>query len=188
HRQARHTVLVAHAPLRGQQGRKLLHEERLPLVAVPAGVGLPVGVEARLAADREDDDRVLGIEELRDPGLERPAARLLGGAEAVGQHQGRVGALGRGVPRRGQRELDLDGLLHGGGLHPQRDAVGRLPLHPVEPDAGRRCGRHLQGRRFRLDGRGGRGGGGGGGGRGGGALLGLRGWRRGGGGGGGGGA
>src|SRR5699024_11007469 len=67
HRQARHTVLVAHAPLRGQQGRKLLHEERLPLVAVPVGVGLPVGVEARLAADREDDDRVLGIEELRDP-------------------------------------------------------------------------------------------------------------------------
>ena len=99
-----------------------------PLVVL-AVVGLePVGVEAGLTADREDDVDVLVRVEGLGVGLVGPGVLVVGRAKTV-EHPDR-GEAGRriDVPIAGQEDLHLNRGAHRGRVHPQRDATLAEPV------------------------------------------------------------
>src|SRR5699024_10873299 len=79
-----------------QHRRELLGQEGLPLVVLAVLRLVPVGVEARLAADRQHDVDVLVGEEPLDVGLDGPARGGVASAQPV-EHEHLWGARARGV-------------------------------------------------------------------------------------------
>ena len=132
HRDADDGVAVLRNALVGLQVRRqLLRQEGLPLVGVVLTVALrrlvPVGVEARLAADRHDGRQPGAVVPLERRGFDVPAVEVVLRTQAVEQID-RV--------RSAALELDLDVAVHRRGEPSgirRADPAGRTPPRSPNP-------------------------------------------------------
>ena len=163
HRQAHDAAHLGRAPVLLQDRWQFLHQEGLPHVVLAAVGLLPVGVEARLTTDGQDDVDVLVLVEVDHVGVEDPAALVVLGAQAVEHGQLREPGVRLGIPVAGEQQLHLDIGLHRGRVHPDRHPATAVPVDVGDLDAvvgGCRRGGHLRrlggrfadclGRRFRC--------------------------------------
>ena len=143
HRESDDAAGLRGAPVALEDRGQFLREERLPLVVLTVVLGHPVGVEAGLAADREDDVDVLVGEERFGVGLERPAVLVVLRAESVEHVDGRELLGGLRVPVARKQHLHLDRHAHRRGVDPDRHATVGEPVDVMD----RRAARGLCGHR-----------------------------------------